>query len=72
MLTRDKKNYNKKFYHFFDAFNLTKLLFKTPIVGSDDHLISRYHINYPLSVKNPLTNEIIVGEVEFFLLKKTS
>ena len=35
-------------------------------------LRSRYHTDYPLSVKNPLTNQIIVGEVEFYLLEKTS
>lgn len=35
-----------------------------------NHILrNRYHLDYPLSVKNPLTNQIIVGEVEFYLLK---
>ena len=32
-------------------------------------LRSRYHTDFPMTVKNPLTNQIIVGEVEFFLVK---
>ena len=35
----------------------------------EEPLISRYHTSMPLTVRNPLNNEIIVGEVEFFLLK---
>jgi hypothetical protein len=27
-------------------------------------------MDYPLTVKNPLTNQIIVGEVEFYLIQK--
>jgi len=45
-----------------------KLLFKKPFIVADDTLISRYHPQMPLTVRNPLTNEIIVGEVEFYLL----
>ena len=30
---------------------------------------SRYHPEYPLSVKNPLTNEVMIGEVEFYLIE---
>lgn len=32
-------------------------------------LRSRYHTDFPMTVKNPLTNQIIVGEVEFYLVK---
>ena len=32
---------------------------------------SRYHAEYPLAVKNPLNKEIIVGEVEFYLIQTT-
>lgn len=35
----------------------------------EEPLISRYHTTMPLTVRNPLNMEIIVGEVEFFLLK---
>ena len=30
---------------------------------------SRYHAEYPLTVKNPLTNEVMIGEVEFYLIE---
>lgn len=33
-------------------------------------LRSRYHLDYPLCVRNPLTNQIIVGEVEFYLVSR--
>lgn len=72
MQTRDRIQYKRCFYHCFYAPNLIKLLFKTPFLFSDDTLISRYHPTMPLTVKNPLTNEIIVGEVEFYLLDKQS
>jgi hypothetical protein len=32
-------------------------------------LRSRYHMDFPMTVKNPLTNQIIVGEVEFYLVQ---
>ena len=51
------------------AANLVQILFKKPMMHVDDVLLSRYHPQYPLTVKNPLTNEIIVGEVEYYLLK---
>jgi hypothetical protein len=84
MQTRDRIQYNKCFYHCFYATNLTKLLFKMPMLFggppagdgqppvADEPLISRYHQKMPLTVRNPLNNEIIVGEVEFYLLKKES
>ena len=34
-------------------------------------LRSRYHLDYPLTVKNPLTNQVIVGEVQFYLISQT-
>jgi len=66
--TRDRVNYKRSFYHNFYAPNLIKLLFKRPFLFTDEVLISRYHPTIPLTVRNPLTNEIIVGEVEFFLI----
>lgn len=33
-------------------------------------LRSRYHNDYPLTVKNPLTNQVIVGDVEFYIVQK--
>ncbi len=76
MQTRDRVNFQKSFYHTFYAPNLVKLLFKTPMMfnlegnqnSDEEPLISRYHPTMPLTVKNPCNNEIIVGEVEFFLL----
>lgn len=75
MQTRDRVNYQRSFYHHFYAPNLVKLLFKTPMLfainnaSEEEPLISRYHSSMPLTVRNPLNNEIIVGEVEFYLLK---
>ena len=80
-------DFNKKFFHYFYAANLSQLLFKpnlsflqnilnSQIIQSNQednkkHILrSRYHMEYPLTVKNPLTNQIIVGEVEFYLLSK--
>ena len=77
MQTRDRINYLKSFYHHFYAPNLVRLLFKKPMMNlgnngngsTDEPLISRYHTSMPLTVRNPLNNEIIVGEVEFYLLE---
>eukprot|EP00347_Sterkiella_histriomuscorum_P023431 403334668 len=68
--TRDRVHFKRSFYHDFYAPNLIKLLFKTPFLFTDEVLISRYHPTIPLTVRNPLTNEIIVGEVEFYLVSK--
>jgi hypothetical protein len=35
-------------------------------------LRSRYHYDFPLTAKNPLTNEVILGEVEFYLIDKNT
>ena len=35
-------------------------------------LRSRYHNEFPLTSKDPLTNEVIVGEVEFYEINRTS
>lgn len=34
-------------------------------------LRSRYHSQFPIAAKDPLTNEVIVGEVSFYLLKSS-
>lgn len=68
--TRDRVQFKKCYYHYFYAVNLVKILFKSSLIFSGDQLMSRYHDQHPLIVKNPLTNEIIVGEVEFYLIKK--
>ena len=31
---------------------------------------SRYHNEFPLTAKDPLTNEVIVGEVEFYEINR--
>lgn len=33
-------------------------------------LRSRYHHLYPITSKDPITNQVVVGEVEFYLLNK--
>jgi len=66
--TRDRVQFKRSYHHCFYAPNLIKILFKTPFLFTDEALVSRYHPAMPLTVRNPLTNEIIVGEVEFFLV----
>ena len=66
--TRDKANFRKKYYHHFYGPSLIKILFKTFQMPNEQILRSRYHSEFPLTAKNPLTNEVIVGEVEFFLI----
>lgn len=57
MKTRDKVNFKKCYYHYFLVSNLVPLLFRKPLLNlTDEILISRYHQQYPLTVKNPLTN----------------
>lgn len=75
MQTRDRVNFTRSFYHYFYANNLVKLLFKTPLLlersgeSQEEPLVSRYHLAMPLTVRNPLNNEIVVGEVDFYLIK---
>ena len=85
--TRSNNDPNKKFYHYFYGANLIQLLVKPNINFLEKLIIdmerqelmdnrssvlrSRYHLDYPLTIKNPLTNQIIVGEVEFYLIKTT-
>ncbi|TNV79911.1 hypothetical protein FGO68_gene15764 [Halteria grandinella] len=51
--------------HFFNAYGIMKLIFKK----RRDEIVGRFHHNHPMSAKNPLTNNLIIGEVEFFLFK---
>ena len=37
-------------------------------LGANQILQSRYHTDFPLTPKNPRTNEVIVGEVDFFMI----
>jgi hypothetical protein len=78
MQTRDRVHYTRCFYHHYYAPNLVTLLFKTPMFfalsnnsNQEEPLISRYHATMPLTVRDPLNNEIVVGEVEFYLVKKS-
>ena len=68
-MTRDKANFRKKYHHHFYGPNLVKLLFKKLDLNGEQIMRSRYHAEYPLSVKNPLTNEVMIGEVEFYLIE---
>ena len=47
---------------------MVKILFRTMQLGADQILRSRYHPEFPLTPKNPGNNEVIVGEVDFFLV----
>ena len=47
------------------------MLFKKLELNGQSILRSRYHYDYPLSVKNPLNKEIIVGEVEFYIIESS-
>ena len=64
--TRDKANFRKKYYHNYYGPNLIKILFKTFSTAEEQILRSRYHVDFPLNAKDPLTNQVIVGEVEFY------
>lgn len=37
-------------------------------LATEQILRSRYHSDFPITAKDPLTNEVIVGEVAFFVL----
>ena len=64
--TRDKANFRKKYFHNYYGPNLIKILFKTITMQNEQILRSRYHVDYPLNARDPLTNSVIVGEVEFY------
>lgn len=66
--TRDKADFRKKYFHYFYGPNLIKILFKVFQVPGSQVLQSRYHSEYPITAKNPLTNAVVVGEVDFFVL----
>ena len=46
------------------------MLFKVFQMPSEYVFRSRYHNEFPLTAKDPLINEIIVGEVDFFLIDR--
>lgn len=48
--------------HFFSAYSILKLLFKK----RSNAFVGRFHETFPITVKNPITNQRIVGEVEFY------
>ena len=66
--TRDKADFRKKYFHHFYGPNLVKILFHVLNLADRQILQSRYHQEYPITPKNPLTNQVIVGEVDFFVL----
>lgn len=65
--SRDLEQLSQFFQFFFDAFQLNKLIFKK----KNNELIGRHDKASPISVINPLTNTLIVGEVEYFLVKNS-
>lgn len=59
----------QKILSLFQRLHLLKLLFKSPLLSEKTHLLSRYDTSNPICCRNPLTNEVIVVEVEFFIIK---
>jgi hypothetical protein len=68
--TRDRTHARKKYFHHYYGPNLIKLLFKVFQLPSEQALRSRYSYDFPLSAKDPMTNEIIIGEVEFYVVDR--
>lgn len=68
--TRDRTNFRKKYVHHYYGPNLIRILFSTFQLPNEQILRSRYHNEFPITAKDPLTNEVIVGEVSFYLLVK--
>lgn len=66
--TRDKQNFRKTYYHYYYGPNLIKILFQALQLPTESILRSRYHNLYPITSKDPITNQVIVGEVEFYTL----
>ena len=63
--SRDNEHLDQFYSFFFNAYQLNKLLFKS---RASRELISRHDRFHPFSVVNPLTNTLIVGEVEYFIV----
>jgi hypothetical protein len=59
--TWDRKQPEKAFYSYYNAYHLNKILFQTQWRG-EKRLIHR------LNVLNPLTNTDIIGDVQYFLV----
>lgn len=70
VMTRDRRDFRKKYIHCYYGPNLIKILFSTFQLPNQQVLRSRYNTDFPITAKDPLTNEVIVGEVLFFLLKQ--
>lgn len=62
--TWDHKQPGKAFYSYYNAFHLNKILFQTQVYLGKK-LIHRLH------VLNPLTNTDIIGNVQYFIVKKS-
>eukprot|EP00347_Sterkiella_histriomuscorum_P005984 403354518 len=63
--SKDQQSLTSSHSHFFNVHGIMKLLFKkkgTEIVG-------RFHSKNPIQSKNPLTNQQIIGEVEFYIVR---
>lgn len=67
--TRDRTDFRKKYVHHYYGPNLIRILFSTFQLPNEQILRSRYHHEFPITAKDPLTNEVIVGEVSFYLME---
>ncbi|KAJ3088081.1 hypothetical protein HK100_008159 [Physocladia obscura] len=63
--TWDHKQPDSKFFSYYNAYHLNKILFQTQIY-LDKKLIHRLH------VLNPLSNTDIIGHVQYFMVRKAA
>jgi hypothetical protein len=61
--TWDKKQPEKAYYSYYDAYQLNKILFKTQVYLNQK-------VIHRLQVLNPLTNTDIIGNVLYFIIDK--
>mmetsp|Transcript_33591 Transcript_33591/g.51688 ORF Transcript_33591/g.51688 Transcript_33591/m.51688 type:complete len:164 (+) Transcript_33591:1441-1932(+) len=51
--------------NYFNVFSIIKIIFKK----KGDSYVGRFHPDFNIAATNPLTNNRIVGEVEFFFIE---
>jgi hypothetical protein len=59
--TRSLTSYVQSHSHFFNAFGIMKLIFKK----KRDEVVGRFHHQFPITAKNPLTNNVRSYSNEF-------
>lgn len=54
MKTRSTNAFTQSHSHFFNAYGILRLIFKK----RQEDIVGRFHHKYPMSAKNPLTNNV--------------